>query len=65
MPGLDGLQLARQSREIAPHMPIIMGSGNITLELSQLATKAGIAAVLTKPFYSEELLKTIREVTGV
>lgn len=64
MPGLDGLQLARKSREIAPHMPIIMSSGNISPELPRMASKAGIAAVLAKPFGSNELLEAIRGVVG-
>jgi len=64
MPGLNGLELARKSLGIAPHMPIILSTGNISPELPHLAARAGIAAVIGKPFYSEELLKTIREVMG-
>lgn len=64
MPGLDGLQLARKSRKIAPRMPIIMSAGNISPELPRLATEAGIATVLAKPFCSNELLETIKGVIG-
>jgi DNA-binding response OmpR family regulator len=65
MPELDGLQLARKSREIAPHMPIIMSSGNISPELPRLATKAGIVAVIAKPFRSDELLEAVRGVIEI
>ena len=37
MPGLDGLQLARRVREIAPDMPVVMGTGDTSPEIARLA----------------------------
>jgi len=62
MPGLDGLELARKGLEIAPQMPIIMNTGGISPTIALIAKKIGIAKVLSKPFLSTELLKTVREV---
>lgn len=64
MPVLDGLSLTRQVAAIAPDMPVIMMTGNISSELPNMAEKAGVAKVLNKPFSSEALLKTIRGITG-
>lgn len=64
MPGLDGLELARKGLEIAPQMPIIMDTGDISPETIRQAKEIGISKVLAKPFLLKELLETIREVTG-
>ena len=62
MPGLNGLELARKGLEIAPQMPIIMNTGRISPIIIRLAKEIGIAKVLSKPFLTSELMKTIRDV---
>ena len=62
MPGLNGLELARKGLELAPRMPIILDTGGITPIITRLAKEIGIAKVLTKPFLTSELMKTIRDV---
>jgi len=64
MPGLNGLELARKSLEIAPQMPIIMDTAGISPKIKRLAMEIGISKVLAKPFHAKELLETIREVMG-
>jgi two-component system, cell cycle response regulator CpdR len=64
MPGLDGLELARKGLEIAPQMPIIMGTGRISPKIIRLAKEIGIKKVLAKPLHVKELLETIRDVMG-
>jgi len=64
MPGLNGLELAIKGLEIAPQMPVIMNTGGITPIITRLAKEIGISKVLTKPFLSAELMKTIRDVIG-
>lgn len=59
MPGMNGLELAGKVREIAPHMPIVMGTGDMSPEISRLAREAGIARVLAKPFDFEEILAMV------
>ena len=61
MPGMDGLELASKAREIAPHMPVIMNTGNITPEIRRLAKEAGIAEVFSKPFHLEEILAMVKK----
>jgi two-component system, response regulator FlrC len=61
MPGMDGFWLAKRVSAFAPQMPIVMMTGNISMDISQLARDAGIAGVLYKPFNPMELLKVIQE----
>lgn len=63
MPGMDGLELAEKARVIAPHMPIFMGTSDLSPEISCLARKAGIARVFAKPFDYVEMLAMVRKVT--
>lgn len=64
MPGLNGLELAPKALAIAPLMHIIMFTGDFTSGIAKLAEKAGIEAVLDKPFSPEKILRLIRVVTG-
>jgi two-component system cell cycle response regulator CpdR len=64
MPGLDGLELSRKGLEIAPQMPIIMNTGNISPKITRLAMEIGISKVLVKPYHLNEMLETIRAVIG-
>ena len=64
MPGLNGLELARKGMEMAPQMPIIMGTAGISPKIIRLAKEIGISKVLAKPFLQAELMKTIRDVIG-
>lgn len=64
MPGMDGMELARKTLGIAPDMPIIMLTGEISSEIPQLAEEAGIKTVLAKPIHPIELLKAVRQVIG-
>jgi CheY-like chemotaxis protein len=62
MPGLDGFELSRKGREMAPQMPIIMNTGGISQEIICQAREVGIAKVMNKPFFAKEMLETIRDV---
>src|SRR5664279_2021370 len=64
MPGLNGLELARKGLEIAPQMHVIMNTGGLTPIITRLAKEIGIAKVLSKPFLSTELMKTVSDVMG-
>ena len=64
MPGLDGLELARRGLELAPKMPIIMNTGNLTANLARLAEEIGIAKVMAKPYLPKEMMESIRAVAG-
>lgn len=64
MPGLDGFELARKAREMAPHMPIVMNTGDMAPETPRLAMEAGITRVLAKPFHLKEILEIVRKIAG-
>ncbi len=59
-PGMNGFTLSRKAARIAPLMPIIMCTGDISLEIPRLAEDAGITTVLGKPYNPEELLNAIQ-----
>lgn len=60
MPGMTGLQLARELRHLQSDMPIILCSGtNEGLEASR-ALEQGITAVLLKPWSVQELATAIQ-----
>ncbi|HEY6873914.1 MAG TPA: response regulator [Geobacteraceae bacterium] len=62
MPGMDGLELAGRAREMAPHMPIFMITGDISPEIVRLAGEAGIARVFAKPFDLEEMVAMVEKI---
>ncbi|MFW2357964.1 ATP-binding protein [Hydrogenophaga sp.] len=59
MPGMSGLDLARELRAIHPERPVAITSGFIAEELRQLAPQAGIADLIPKPNTCEELYEAI------
>ena len=59
MPGMDGIELAEQAREIAPHTPIIVNSGALSPEIVQRAKERGVVKVLEKPFNPDIMLSLI------
>ena len=62
MPGLNGRQLARQVRQLYPHIKVLLMSG-YTAEIAAQIDKTDVAvAFLEKPFTPEELGEKVREV---
>jgi CheY-like chemotaxis protein len=66
LPDISGLEVARQIREFATEVPIILVTGwEATLDRSQLSA-AGIHKVLYKPFRIEQLTDIVRSaVSGI
>jgi CheY-like chemotaxis protein len=62
MPGLDGLELSRKTLELAPHMRIIMDTGDASPGNLSLAKEIGISRILHKPFLPDQMLEAIWEV---
>jgi CheY-like chemotaxis protein len=63
MPGLDGLELARRLRARAPGVKIILVSANIDDIAHDDLKRAGVHAVVRKPFSLARLEAIIREMT--
>ncbi len=59
MPGLSGLELAREIRQIRPELPVILASGHGS---EAAARHAGVAAFLAKPFDQRALAELVRRV---
>ena len=61
MPEMDGLKCIDKIRELKFEMPIILSSGSIYFEKDFDYKKAGITAILSKPYEFETMLSTIQK----
>jgi two-component system response regulator HydG len=61
MPGLDGLELLRAAKLVAPETEIVVISGHGTVEEAVLAMKEGAYDFLTKPFDRTALIRIVRQ----
>jgi len=59
MPGKDGLQLLEEIRALAVATPVVMISGQATIEMAVRATRLGASDFLEKPISTEKLLLTV------
>ena len=62
MPGMDGLELFDEVREMDPDLPLIIITAYGSLETSDEAIKKGVADFITKPFRKDSILFTINRV---
>ena len=59
MPGLDGMSLARELMGLRPGLPVAISSGAVTEDQSQEFGRAGIRALLVKPYTGAQLTACI------
>jgi len=59
MPGMDGFHLLECIMERDPDTPVVMMTGQATIDSAVLALKKGAYDYLRKPFEHEDLIKTI------
>jgi DNA-binding response OmpR family regulator len=62
MPGMDGMEVLRQVREIRPDIRIIMISAYGTIEVAVEAMKLGAVDFIQKPFSPEEIRALVSRV---
>lgn len=62
MPGLDGLELIRKTKEAGIHSEFVMISGFKQFEYAQNAMKYGVKYYLLKPIEEEKLLEIVQEI---
>jgi DNA-binding NtrC family response regulator len=62
MPGLNGLELFDEVKNIRPDIPIIIVTAYGSLEIADEAMKKGVADFITKPFRKDNILFTINRV---
>jgi two-component system response regulator HydG len=60
MPGIDGLELLRAAKLVAPETEVILLSGHGTVEEAVEAMKEGARDFLTKPFDRVPLIRIVR-----
>jgi len=60
MPGASGLELLKSVRERAPELPVILMSGQATVETAVKATRLGAIDFIEKPVGLERLLLTLK-----
>ncbi|AEV28237.1 response regulator containing CheY-like receiver domain and AraC-type DNA-binding domain [Sphaerochaeta pleomorpha str. Grapes] len=61
MPGLDGLQLIRQAKELRENLEFIIISGHRQFDYAQTAIKYGVADYLLKPIKKQDLEQTLEK----
>ncbi|HAK60465.1 MAG TPA: hypothetical protein DCO77_08800, partial [Nitrospiraceae bacterium] len=59
LPDMDGLELLMALKQLAPHIPQIMLTGNGTLEIYQKALSLGVHEFVSKPVRAKELERII------
>ena len=60
MPGMQGLDVAREIRRIRPNMPVAVTSGFIDEELRAGAERNGVSELVAKPFAIQELYAVVQ-----
>lgn len=64
MPGMDGLELTREIRRVAPQLPVVLASGFTDKADQDELDELAFAAQLYKPFGVELLTETLRATVG-
>lgn len=59
MPEMSGLDLIRNVRQLFPDLPCILVTGYSSMDLTYLASAAGCASVVAKPFSMKFLTEVI------
>ena len=65
MPGMDGMELFDELKEIKPGVPVIIITAYGSLETADEAMKKGVSDFITKPFRKDSILFTINRVLGL
>lgn len=61
MPGMTGLDLARELHALAPGLPVMLSSGYGDIVSRDLARACGVRKILRKPYRMETLARAIRQ----
>src|SRR5436305_12688674 len=65
MPGKDGLSLLEDLRNLGIALPVVMISGQASIEMAVRATRLGAMDFLEKPLSTDKLLLTVDNVLKV
>jgi CheY-like chemotaxis protein len=64
MPGMSGLEVARELSRIRPDLPVIIISGYVDNELQFMARELGVRRLLHKLHTLDELVEVIDQLTA-
>ena len=64
MPGMSGLDVARELSRIRPDLQVAIISGYITDELREAALQSGVCHLIYKPNTVDELCEAVRRLTS-
>jgi CheY-like chemotaxis protein len=64
MPGMDGLTLIREARQLTPALPVVIITAYSTEASAIEAINLGVIGYLTKPFRITSLFSTAARVLG-
>jgi len=62
MPGMDGMEVFEELKEIKPDIPVIIITTYGSLEIAKEARQKGVADFITKPFRKDTILFTMDRV---
>ena len=62
MPGLDGMEVFEELKEMKPEIPVIIITAYGSLEIADEARNKGVADFITKPFRKDTILFTMERV---
>ena len=62
MPGMDGIEVFEEIKEMAPDIPVIIITAYGSLEIAEEARHKGVADFITKPFRKDTILFTMGRV---
>ncbi len=65
MPGMNGIELTRNLRNLTTGIPVILMSGDDTIRTSRYAKEAGINAYISKSDNPDEIRKCIERVMNM
>jgi CheY-like chemotaxis protein len=62
LPGISGIELARQVRRTLPHMKMLLTSGSME-HAAAISSLGGTTLFIAKPYHGEDLISRIRDLT--
>ncbi len=62
MPGMDGMEVFEELKEMKPDIPVIIITAYGSLEIAEEARQKGVADFITKPFRKDTILFTMSRV---
>ena len=65
MPKVSGVELVKKLRSAHMTVPVVLASGTVPMEAMNRNSSLQLAAMLVKPFTTDELLATVKKVLGM